>query len=261
MAVVTGGEDPTALIGFGGAVGVGFYVFGPGREGFGGVVIGVVAAIHFGGPECGPDVQPQRAVGRDSQADIAVVERRIVDGLRAGPSVAVVGGDRAGKSLLIRSLAGLIKPKNGMAQIGGFDAQRAALAGSGRFVGFASRDEIFHASIDENVDVGRTFIGNNRVREALVQVGLWDTVMRLPDGLRTMLQSNAQKAQLIIARAIAGNPSLLLIDSLLDDLTPETRATLWETLAAPDAPWTLILVTNHRTIAELCDRQLELKGS
>jgi putative ABC transport system ATP-binding protein len=187
--------------------------------------------------------------------------------VEAGTTLAVIGGDRTGKSLLIRSLAGLIKPKNGMAQIGGFDAQRAALAGSGRLVGLANRGEIFHATIEENVDVGRGFIGNNRVREALVQVGLWDTVMRLPNGLQTMLQSNGsplsstQKAQLIIARAIAGGPSLLLIDSLLDDLTPEVRESLWQTLASKDAPWTLILVTNQRSIANLCDNKLELQGA
>lgn len=183
-----------------------------------------------------------------------------------GARLAIVGNDRAGKSLLIRSLAGLVKPQFGMAEVAGFEAQRAALAGAGRLVGYANSGEIFHATIEENVDVGRTFVGHSRVRDVLVQVGLWDTILRLPMGVRTQLLSNGsplsstQQAQLIIARAMAGKPRLLLIDSLLDELVTDVRETLWAALSAKDAPWTLVLVTNHRPIAELCETQLELKG-
>lgn len=186
--------------------------------------------------------------------------------IEPGTSVAIVGNYRAGKSLLMRSLAGLIRPHHGIAEIAGFDAQKAALGSDGQLVGYACRNEVFHASIEENVDVGRTFIGQKRIRDVLDQVGLWDSVLQLPGGTRTMLQSNGsplsntQQAQLIIARAIAGEPKLLLIDSLLDDLTPDVRERLWATLTDDDVPWTLVIVTNQLEIAQRADVQLELKG-
>ncbi len=186
--------------------------------------------------------------------------------IKPGSSVAVVGHYRAGKSLLVRSLAGLIRPHHGMAEIAGYDAQTAALGGEGKLVGYACRGEAFHATIEENVDVGRSFVGQKRVREALDQVGLWESVLRLPGGTRTMLQSggsplsNTQRAQLMIARAIAGRPKLLLIDSLLDDLTPDVRDSLLDKLTGDDVPWTLVIVTNQLEIANRADETLELKG-
>ena len=72
--------------------------------------------------------------------------------------------------------------------------------------------------------------------------------------------SNTQRAQLMIARAIAGSPKLLLIDSLLDDLTPDVRDSLLDKLTGDDVPWTLVIVTNQREIANRADETLELKG-
>ncbi|MEZ6135494.1 MAG: ABC transporter ATP-binding protein [Pirellulaceae bacterium] len=183
-----------------------------------------------------------------------------------GARVAVTGDDHSGKSLLLKSLSGLVKPHHGMAEVAGLEAQRAALGGAGNIVAYAGNTEIFHATLEENVDLGRQEIGQNLVREALVQVGLWDTVLSLPDGLRTRLQtdgkplSRTQRQQLVIARAIAGAPRLLLSDGLLDDLTEEVRETVWQAISQPSAPWTLLLTTNQAAIADLCSQQLHLGG-
>ncbi len=184
--------------------------------------------------------------------------------ISAGQRVAIVGDDRSGKSLLLKTLAGLVQPHHGMVEIAGLEAIRAALGGEGRVVGYAGRPEIFRGTLQENIDLGRPDIGQNRVREVLIQVGLWDTVLSLPNGLRTTLQtdgaplSRTQRTQLTIARAMAGSPRLLLIDGLLDDLTIEVAKPLWNALAAADTPWTLLVATNHEEIAGRCNRQLVL---
>ncbi len=182
--------------------------------------------------------------------------------------VAIVGDDQSGKSLLVRCLAGFIRPQHGIAEIGGVEAQRAALGGQGRMVGYAAvSSEIFHASLQENVDLGRNDIGQNRVRDALSQVGLWDAVLRMPQGMKTQLQTDGapltdtQRALLSIARAIAARPRLLLIDGLLDGLPPNVVQKAWQALSASDAPWTLLVVTNHQEIADLCSMQVDLAGS
>jgi len=182
-----------------------------------------------------------------------------------GSRVAITGDNVEGRSLLARSLAGLAQASQGVAEINGFEASQAAAAGSGRLVAYAGRTpELFRATLRENIDLGRAGVGPNRVREALQQVGLWRAVQQLPDGLDTMLQtgghplSAAQCRQLMLARAIAGAPKLLVIDGLLDMLNPETRSTVFTTLLAEDAPWSLVIVTDLVEVIEACDSQISV---
>ncbi|TWT84904.1 Alpha-hemolysin translocation ATP-binding protein HlyB [Planctomycetes bacterium CA13] len=185
--------------------------------------------------------------------------------IEPGSRVAILGNDLPRKSWLAQTLAGLTVPDEGLAEVAGFEARQAAFAGRGRWVAYAGHPEIFHSTLQQNVDLGRVGIGYNRVRETLQQVGLWNTVIRLPEGVQTMLQTDGfplarnHIAQLVIARAIAAKPRLLVVDRLLDDLTPESQETVWNTLNDPDAPWTLVLVTNHQSIAERCTRKLWFK--
>ena len=179
----------------------------------------------------------------------------------SGTRAALFGNDRSGKTLLLKSLAGLVKPDVGIVEISGHDAQLVSLASGGAWVAYAGRPEIFHGTFAENVSLGRASLSPTSVRDALIQVGLWDMVHRLPDGLKSMLQtegyplSRTQQAQLSIARAIAGRPRLLLVDGSLDEMTPAVRDKVWSTLAAPDAPWTLIVATHLQTIIEQCDHR------
>ncbi len=185
--------------------------------------------------------------------------------IQAGSRVAIVGDDVEGRSRLAQTLAGLVEPDDGLAEIAGYDAHHAALAGEGRLVAYAGEGEVFHGTLQENIDLGRSGIGQKRIRDVLQQVGLSTAVLRLPDGTQTMLQTHgypladSQVASLILARAIAGAPKLLIIDGLLDNLNSDILASVWQSLAAPDAPWTLIVVTNQHEIAERCDSQVAVR--
>jgi putative ABC transport system ATP-binding protein len=187
--------------------------------------------------------------------------------IEAGSRVAVVGNDVEGKSLLAKSLAGLVDPTHGVPEIAGLDAGRVASAGKGTLVAYAGEADIINATLRENVDLGRRSVRHDRVREVLAQVGLADTVLKLPNGIDTKLESGGfplgrfQSVQIILARAMAALPRLLIIDGLLDQLNAEDRSMIWQTLAAPDAPWTLVVVTNRSDIAELCDTQVAVRKS
>ena len=124
---------------------------------------------------------------------------------------------------------------------------------------------MFHGTLRENVDLGRRGIGQSLIREVLQQVGLSETVLQLPDGLNTNLRtdghplSSVQVGQMILARAMAGKPKVLVIDGLLDTLDDDVRSSLWQSLIATDAPWTLIVATNRRDVAERCDSQIAVR--
>jgi putative ABC transport system ATP-binding protein len=188
--------------------------------------------------------------------------------IEPGRRVALVGDDIEGRSLLAQALAGLIEPTQGMAEIIGFDAAQAAAMGQGQVVAYAGiRKDIFHASLRDNVDLGRRGIGANQVRESLQNALLWRSVQELPEGIQSVLQSSGgpltdqQCYQLILARAMAGMPKLLVIDGVLDLFHPDMRTELWQALAAPEAPWTLIVATNCEQIAAMCDRQISIYKS
>jgi ABC-type bacteriocin/lantibiotic exporter with double-glycine peptidase domain len=91
-------------------------------------------------------------------------------------------------------------------------------------------------------------------------------VQRLPEGLGTRLVtggaplSRSQADRLMLARAIAGNPGLLLVDNLLDGLEPELRRDVIAGLVDPEAPWTLLVVSTNPEVLAACGRVINPRG-
>ena len=184
----------------------------------------------------------------------------------AGSTLAIIGNELTTKSLLSESLAGLVSPNDGVVTLNEMDAPQAAVAGKGRLVGVANRIEIFAGSIAENVELGRSGIGEDRIREVLKAVGLWNKVHQLPNGMFTELMtggyplSRDDVAKLMLARAIAARPKLLVVDGTLDDLPPAERVEVLATMRKATTPCTFVVSTNDVNIAKACDRQLEVDG-
>ncbi|KAA5546108.1 ATP-binding cassette domain-containing protein [Roseiconus nitratireducens] len=184
-----------------------------------------------------------------------------------GTRVAIVGDDTAGKTMLAKAIAGLLEPDEGLVQVAGYDATHAAIGGQGSVVAYAGECGIFHGTLAENVDLGRAGIGQRQIRDALTQVGLSKVILRLREGLRTRLQtggyplSGQQISQLILARSVVSDPKVLVVDGLLDGLDDQTRAEVWQGLVRDDAPWTLVLVTNRKDVADLCDSRISVRNT
>jgi ABC-type multidrug transport system fused ATPase/permease subunit len=102
------------------------------------------------------------------------------------------------------------------------------------------------------------------VRDALATVGLLQDVLKLPDGLNTVLQtdggplSSSQAHRLMIARAIVGRPRLLVIDSTMDGLPDDDIRELMRRLTADKMPWTLLIVSARTAVMESCDRVFDI---
>ena len=183
----------------------------------------------------------------------------------AGTSVAIVGDDVDGASDLARMIAGLEKSTTGVVQVGGFDALLAASGRGNRLVGYAGGLDVLHGTLRENVDLGRAGINQNRIRKVLHDVGLSDAILRLPDALQTLLQTggypltDSQVAQIVVARAIVTAPKVVVVNGLLDRLTPQIREKIWNCLSADEAAWTLVVVTDREDVAEKCDSQITIR--
>ena len=184
----------------------------------------------------------------------------------AGSSLAVTGNDLISKSLFIESLTGLVTPESGIVTVAEMDATQAAAAGKGRLVAVANRIEVFHGTIAENVELGRVGIGEDRIREVLKAVGLWNVVHQLDNGVSTQLKtggyplSEDQIARVMLARAIAARPRMVVIDGLLDALPPTERVEVWQSVRQCCSPCTFVVSTNDANLAAACDRQFEIEG-
>ena len=184
--------------------------------------------------------------------------------IESGQRFAVTGEGECGKSTLMQTLCGLRPPASGLAEIGGVDSREVNRFADGSMVSIASDPEIFRGTLTENLSLNRVSVTAAEVRAALKAVELWDESLSLPQGLETMLQSGgyplstSQAIRLVIARAIATRPRLLLIDGVLDRLPPKMRRRIWERLSDQRQPWTIVLSTYDLEIIEQCDGHMDL---
>ena len=212
------------------------------------------------------DTQPASLEWTDLQLSNGSNQCQVAAGsLEPGKTLALTGNNVNGKSMFVDAVAGMADPPGGVVTIAEMDAVKAASAGRGRLVAVANRIEVFHGSVEENVELGRGGIGHDRVREVLKAVGLWNDIHRLPDGVETVLAtdgyplSHHQCARLMLARALAARPRLLAIDGLLDVIPSNELASVWSSIKKSGAPSTIVVATSDQVVLEACDRNIEFE--
>ncbi len=157
------------------------------------------------------------------------------------------------------------QPSHGFIEIGGLDARDAIRFSDGRVVGYGGPPEFFHGTIAENLRLGRSGISDVELRQALELVELWEELLPLPHGLDTNIQTGGfplgedQRPRMMIARAVIGNPRLVLIDWALDMLPSDLRYRIWDRLRDKEKPWTLIVTTHDPKIVDQADKDFRLE--
>jgi len=182
-----------------------------------------------------------------------------------GDRIAVTGADGSGESTLLAVLAGLLTGYQGTVQVDGLSLRDLDPATVRDRVGLLLNDaDLFEGTVEENITLGRPSVGTAEAMAALSVVGAADQVQRLPLGLRTPLAGGGRglpstlRTRLLIARAIASRPRLLLVDECLATVEPEARRALVAALTDRSAPWTLVIVAHSHDLLALSDRVLVL---
>ncbi|MCA8922288.1 MAG: ABC transporter ATP-binding protein [Planctomycetes bacterium] len=185
--------------------------------------------------------------------------------LRRGEKLAVIGPIGAGKTTLVRLLAGQLLAEEGELAING--EPFAALDGVSvrERIGFVPQDPVlFATTVRENVTMGREE-DPERVARALDLAGLTEEVARFPGGLDHRLGlrgrgvSGGQRQRLTIARALYGEPELLLLDDVTAALDAENEDHFWERVLSTWPEVTVLVVTHRAATATRMDRQLRLQ--
>lgn len=181
-----------------------------------------------------------------------------------GSRLMVTASDDAAPTLLLDLLFGARTPAHGYIAINGIDPRDMRPESLRRHVAKVGKVEVFGGTVAQNVHLERPDVSAVDVRIALEQVGLIDDILDLREGLDTELieggspLTELQTRRLMLARAIAGRPALLLIDRLLDVFPDREAAELTRMLSEPDQPWTLIMVTFRDRLMEFGTSRVDL---
>ena len=171
--------------------------------------------------------------------------------LEAPETVAVVGEVGSGKTTLLKMLAGLLPPEKGTIEVNGTDA---ALLDISETVGYVPQDSVLLGeSIDENVRFGRDYVSQEDIDNALAVAGIGRDELDMEKvlGQRGVGASGGQRQRIAIARAIAGNPSLLLLDDCTAALDAVKEDAFWENLRSGDShPLTLVVTHREATVKQ-----------
>ena len=182
-----------------------------------------------------------------------------------GTSFGIIGGTGSGKSSLIKLLLRFYDADSGEILFRGKSIRTYTREEIAAHVGVAhQKDFLYAATIEENVRFGRD-LSRDEVMEALRIAQAEDFVLALPEGLDTLLAtggtnlSGGQRQRLLIARAVAGSPALLILDDASSALDYKTDAALRAALRTLGDKTTTITVAQRASSVMSCDKILVLE--
>jgi ATP-binding cassette, subfamily B, bacterial len=178
----------------------------------------------------------------------------------AGSRTAVIGPTAAGKTQLLYLLTALIPPTTGKIKFDGTDLDDYERASFHRQVGFVFQDSIvFNLTIRENIAFSDT-VTDQSLEKALETAELTDFIRSLPEGLGTIVSergstlSGGQKQRIMLARALALDPKVLLLDDFTARVDAHTEKKILDNVLRHYPGITLLSVTQKISSVEDYDQ-------
>jgi ABC-type bacteriocin/lantibiotic exporter with double-glycine peptidase domain len=186
--------------------------------------------------------------------------------IEKGEHVCISGIGSSGKTTLINAMAGMYTQFEGSVTYNKYsirDLDRVHLRDMiGKNV---SSEDIFEGTILDNVLVGKPNLQEEDAIQAIEMVGLEHKVNSMADGLQTGIMSAGKGfsksfiQRLILARCIAKNPNVLILNGFFEIFSKNERMQLMQMLTEKKNKWTLLVVSNDPLIIASCDRGVYLK--
>jgi len=187
--------------------------------------------------------------------------------LPAGASLGVIGPSGSGKSTLVRAILGIWPLGGGSMRLDGADVFSWDREHLGPFIGYLPQDiELFEGTIAENIArFGE--IDSDAVVSAAKAAGVHELVLSLPNGYDTSLTthqlSGGQKQRIGLARALYGDPVLVVLDEPNSNLDDNGEVALFAAIRALKARAATVVIVSHRTniLAEVDNLLLMADGA
>ncbi len=176
--------------------------------------------------------------------------------LRAGQGLGVIGHSASGKSSLARMLVGVWQPLTGIVRMDGSSLRHWQPEELGHHVGYLPQEvELFSGTVAANIARFRSDATAERIIEAAKASGVHELIQRLPEGYQTQIGergtalSAGQRQRIALARALYGNPFLVVLDEPNSNLDAEGEQALTDAIFQVRRRGGVVVVIAHRPSA------------
>lgn len=184
-----------------------------------------------------------------------------------GESVGIVGPSAAGKSTLARLAVGALRPSDGTLRLDGAETWSWDRSEFGKYVGYVAQSiQLFEGTVAENIARFQE-ADSEQIVSAAQFAGVHDLILSMPDGYGTRLDptggplSGGQRQRIALARAVFGDPRLVILDEPNSNLDGEGEAALQGLLRGLKARGTTVIMIAHRpSMLVQLDKVLVLAG-
>lgn len=184
-----------------------------------------------------------------------------------GEVIGVVGVSGAGKTTLTRLIQRLYTPASGRILIDGMDLNLVDTSWLRRQIGVVGQDTLlFNRTVRENIALGDPSLSMEAVMDAAKLAGAHAFILEMGEGYDSLIGergsrlSGGQRARIAIARALATNPKLLLLDEATASLDYESERLIQDNMARISQGRTVLIVAHRLSTLRLADRILVLDG-
>jgi ABC-type multidrug transport system fused ATPase/permease subunit len=187
--------------------------------------------------------------------------------LEPGKVLGLLGRTGSGKTTLSRLLFRLYDPTAGAIGLGGVDVRDVALSDLRQQVGMVTQDvQLFGASVRDNLTFFSARFSDEQLLAVLKELGLWDWVQALPDGLDTKLEPggkglSAGEAQMLaFARVFLKDPGLVILDEASSRIDPATERLLERAVDRLLEGRTAVIIAHRLATVQRADEIVILEG-
>lgn len=201
------------------------------------------------------------------RADAPEVLRGIELDVAAGETLGIVGPSGSGKSTLTKLLQRLHIPTQGRVLVDGVDLAMVDPAWLRRQIGVVLQENIlFNRSVRENIALADPSASMDRVIAAATLAGAHEFILELPESYDTKIDerggnlSGGQRQRIAIARALIGDPRILVFDEATSALDAESEEIVQNNLRAIAHGRTVIIIAHRLSAVRQCDRIITIEN-
>jgi ATP-binding cassette subfamily C protein len=176
--------------------------------------------------------------------------------LSRGQGLGIVGPSASGKSSLVRLIVGAWRPARGRIRLDGATLDQWSRDALGRHIGYLPQDvELFSGTVAENIARFETEAAPEAIIAAAQAAGVHDLIVDLPQGYETELGeqgqilSAGQRQRIALARALYGDPFLVVLDEPNSNLDAEGEAALTQAILGVRSRGGIVVIVAHRPSA------------